>query len=125
MMTARRYIEEDLREVNRWYAMQELPVLEHEDMPAIGYIVPGVCAGFLYQTDSSMCMIDGYIANPEARGEKRKNALDAVTYLLITTAQDLNYKAIMAYTKTAAVSARCERYEFQPKGEYKLFVRRM
>lgn len=125
MMTARKFIQEDLAQVNRWHALHEMPVIGYDDLPEIGFIVPGVCAGFLYQTDSSVCMLDGYISNPESEKNARKDALDAITFLLITTAKDLMFTTIMAFTKNQSVMGRCERYEFTKKGEYNLFVRRI
>ena len=124
-MSARRFIKEDLPQINRWQALLEMPLTTYEDLPAIGYIVPGICAGFLFQTDSSVCMLDGYIANPEVLGSKRKEALNAVTDLLIITAKDLDYKKIIAFTRHESVKARCERYEFSQKEDYTLFVRRI
>lgn len=122
-MSVRRYIKEDLKQVNRWEAMCELSLTPEHGIPDVGFIVPGVCAGFLFQTDSSICMFDGFIANPEIRGEERLKALDAVTDALVITAKDLGFKSVLAFTKNKNIKARCERYGFSGRGGYELFVR--
>lgn len=124
MISARRFIKQDLEQLNRWHALYEMPLLRYEDLPAIGYIVPGVCAGFLYQTDSSLCMLDAFIANPEARGNARREALNSVTELLLTTAKDLCFTTVLAFTQHESIKSRCERYEFTDRGAYNLFSRR-
>jgi hypothetical protein len=122
-MSVRLFTPEDLKALNRWEAMCEKNITPHHGIPKIGFIVPDVCAGFLYQTDSSICLFDGFIANPEARGEKRKAGLDAVTDALIISAKDLGFKSILAFTQNERIERRCERYEFQLIGAFNLYVR--
>jgi hypothetical protein len=123
-MSVRHYIDSDLKEINRWEALHGADLTPIEALPQVGFIYPGVCAGFLLQTDSAVCFLDGFTANPEVEKEKRRLALDSVTEKLLITAKDLGFKSVLAFTSNESIKARCNRYEFSPKGEYNLFVRR-
>lgn len=119
----RRFIESDLREINEWYSAYEMEALSYDDLPEIGYIIPKVCAGFLYKTDSNACLLDGFIASPLAFGNIRKTALNQVTDALLIDAEDLCFDKVLAFTMHDSIRSRCERYEFVRKNDYTLFVK--
>lgn len=122
-MRARFYRPEDLIEINEWYSLRQMTPMRADIIPKVGYIVEGVAAGFLYQTDSSMCLFDGFIANPLAERHEREEGLDKITDALISQAEKLNFYSIVAMTKHEVIRERCRKYHFAPKGEYHVYVR--
>src|SRR4051812_14294737 len=109
-MRARFFQEEDLAQINDWYAIRQMPPMKAAILPKFGLIVDGACAGFLYQTDSAMSMLDGFIANPLASGEERERALDLVTEGLMERAKELGFLTVVAQTKRGAIRERCKKY---------------
>lgn len=114
---------EDRDTINAWYAMRGLPELHEHLFPDVGYIVPGVGAGFIYQTDSSLCFIEGYISNPSSTKAQRKESFDHITNALIRAAKEHGFRSILAYTQNEEIAKRCERFQFQRKGDYTLYAR--
>lgn len=122
-MRLRFFRPEDFDQINEWYALRQMAPMRRDIIPKVGYIVDGVAAGFLYQTDSSMCLLDGFIANPLAEKHERAEALDKITDALISDADRLDFFSIVAMTKNEAIRERCRKYHFSPKGEYHVYVR--
>jgi hypothetical protein len=114
---------EDIKQINSWYGARGIPPIDKHLFPDVGYIEPGVAAGFLYQTDSSLCFIDGYVANPAAPKASRGEAFDAITISIVRTAKDHGFRQILAYTEHPEIKKRCERSLFNLKGRYDLYVR--
>jgi hypothetical protein len=119
----RRVIKEDYPTINKWYLARGMMPLSEHLYPDIGFIVENIGAGFLYQTDSALCFIDGYISSPSSDKEERRVAFDKITTAIVRTAKDHGFRSILAYTKNQGVKGMCDRFNFQFKGEYTLYVK--
>lgn len=118
-----RFNKSHIPEINSWYVARKMASLNDNLFPDIGYLVHGVGAGFIYQTDSALCFIDGYISHPLTNKEERKAAFDEITKALIMVAKEHGFDQILAYTKNPEIKRRCERFQFNLKGTYDLYVR--
>lgn len=87
-------------------------VVTQDALPQSGFIIPGKAAGFLYRTDSSIAWLEGLVAAPGLEREERSQAIDAVVTALLSEAQRLGFKTLMAYTLLDAVVKRSERFGF-------------
>ena len=119
----RRVIEADLPVIDKWYLSRGMLPPEKHLYPEIGFIVDNVGAGFIYQTDSALCFFDGYISSPASTKDERKEAFDKITLALVRTAKDHGFRQILAYTKNPGTKRMCDRFNFELKGEYSLYVR--
>lgn len=72
----------DLPVIQHWCWKRGVPQLEAKFLPEIGLICPGLCAGFLFKTDSKVAMIGNLISNPQAKKESRSLALDLLIEML-------------------------------------------
>lgn len=115
----------DHEKINSWNNARCLPFIAEHMFPDVGYVVDDIAAGFLYQTDSSLCFIDGYISNPASDKAERKEAFDLITDNIIRAAKDHGFLSILAYTQHPEIMKRCVRYHFTPKGVYSLFTREL
>lgn len=79
-----------------WQAWGWQPVPEHA-LPKIGAIIDGRAAAWLYQTDSSIAIIDWFITSKEKTG--REEAKRAIIEGLSGIAKEQEYKAIMTFLR--------------------------
>lgn len=100
--------EQHFAQVLRWFELFGETMIP-EALPQTGYIVPGVAAGFLYRTDSSVCWLESLIANKDVPKEERTRALDVVVVALTRDAKKLGFKTLLGSTQLEAVVKRAQR----------------
>ena len=112
-----------LEEINEWNNSWKLSLVSLSDLPRVGYIVRGAAAGFLYQTDSNVCFLEGFISNKYCEKGLRKEALDLISDELVKAAVNFGFKKIVAKTRLKAIAERCENYAFQDKGIFAVYLK--
>jgi hypothetical protein len=95
-----------------WYAPRLDNPVGPEFLPRVGYVVPGVAMGFLYQTDSAVAHIEGLVANPKVGGEQRSAAIDEVVMAIIAEAKKLGFKTLHGQTELPVIVERAKRLGF-------------
>lgn len=121
-MSARLVIDLDFDELGRWYLARWGSVPHKSLFPPIGFIVEGIAAGFLYLTDSSIAIIDGYISNPETDSKTRSDALNAITEALIGFAKSHGVKRLKCDSQSEAIKKRALSHGFTLVGVYDSFT---
>lgn len=106
----RRYCPSDYDEVCAWYEARGMNPPDRSMLPQVGYIVPGVAAGWLCQTDCDLAFLDGYVTHPEASKERRHDALDAITGALLEDAGNRGFKTVLVLSKDEGIIARAGRH---------------
>lgn len=69
---------DDLWEINGWYEKRGLPKMTPGAIPQIGFIVRGIASVFVYLTDSSICIIEGLVSNPDTDKTVRRETIRAL-----------------------------------------------
>lgn len=82
-------------------------------LPTTGLIIEGVCATFLYETNSNMCFMEGFICNKEADREVREVCLDRIVDALLLLGREKGYKYIKGDTRYQAVVDRGLKHGFK------------
>lgn len=96
--------------IQSWYEARGMdPVLE-AGLPEIGIVTDRICAGFLWQTDSCVCIIGGIISDPKARPKKLEAALRWCIEGLYREGYELGFREVTAYTRLASVEARAKEF---------------
>ena len=93
-MIIRPYTELDYWTLAAWWTDHDWPCLDPEMLPKTGFIVEGVCAGFLYKTDSKIAWLEYIISNPKSDKEERNKGLDLVITELCNEAKKCGFEAI-------------------------------
>lgn len=106
-----------------WYEKRGHPVPHGTFLPPVGYIEPGVAAGFLVACDNYMGIFDFYISNPDAAKELRIKAFEDITKRLIEYADYLNIKVLKADTQVSTIKDLCRKFSFKYVGEYSTFTK--
>lgn len=115
-MIARDFQIEDLDAINEWMEARGLRPVPRSMLPETGRIVPGVAAGFLFQTDSAIAMLDHFVSNPGADYDQRQAALDGIAEDLLGRAKALGFMHIIAMTKIDGIRDRALRLGFHEAG---------
>lgn len=116
----RAFNKSDYEEIATWYAGRDQPIPTPKALPEIGYIEPGVAAGFLFRTDANWCLIESYIAHPNSDSKVRSEALDLITFALIQTAKEMGFRHIVSMTKNEAIIQRAKKHDFKSMGQYEM-----
>lgn len=108
----------DLAELNRWYEKRRLSAVPGTMLPKLGLFAPGVAAGFLYRTDSSVALIDGLVTNPVAPLRVRREAVAAIVDGLRSLAKERGVSHLVAMTERRSTRRVAERAGFAAIGTY-------
>lgn len=87
-LTARRFdFALDYPEICDWWESRGFPFIQKSKLPPCGIVVDGegvkMCAGWLYNTDSSIALLEWVVANPGSPVHYKRDALK----LLVNTAR--------------------------------------
>jgi hypothetical protein len=121
----RPYAASDLSEINGWYAARNFPPVPREKLPENGRIVPGVAAGFLYLTDSSIALLEGYVTNPSAGLRQRSCAIDEITRALLTEAKIRGASEVVAICAARGIERRAQAHGMRTIGIFAMAAKRL
>jgi hypothetical protein len=122
-MNIRAFSHLDLDEMNDWYTQRHEPTVPVEALPSLGFLVPGVAAGFLYQTDSSLAFVEGLVSNPNARLCVRARALALILEGLVEAARGFGFKQVIGMGRASGPVKLTLRQGFRRIGSYEMVVK--
>jgi hypothetical protein len=95
-------------------------------LPEEGFVVDRVCAGFLYQTDARVALLEGFISDRYADTDRRDLALDRLGDELFALARERGHQQVWIYTQQEALAHRAEKHGAKlSKGRYFLAVKQL
>lgn len=117
-MKSRDYTDADHRMVAAWWEMQGWSVIPQDALPKTGVIVEsddktGICAGFLYKTDSNVCLLEFIVANPLSDTMERGQALDLLIEELVERAKQMEFVTVFTMATNARLIDRYQSHKFQ------------
>ena len=107
----------------RWYRGHKKAIPPFSSLPAVGFIVDGVAAAFLYQTDGGIGLLENYIRNPNIDSASANQALDELTQVLLATSKELGLTKVIGLTKNARIVKRAKQNGMAHVGQYEMIVR--
>lgn len=111
-------VEHDLGTINGWMKGHDKRGFVAEELPTIGFIVDGVAAAFLYQTDSSVGILENFVSNPEASPQQVASALDKIVKELKFAASKEGIDRLLVFSKVRSIGKRIGRLGFELKGNW-------
>lgn len=108
----------DYEEIKSWYLKRNLEVIRLDCLPETGFIVPNICAGFLYKTNGKMGLIENFISNPDIEGKYRNEALNLISEALLKEAKDSGILYIISTTNKDSILDRSLSFGFKDIGIY-------
>jgi len=107
----------DYKEVSRWWIAGKFVPITEGCLPENGLIVPDLCAGWLYKTDSCIGILEWLVGNPDALWDERGYAQDLVISSLKQLAKDFGMEALFTYCKHERLMKRYEDHGFKKTDE--------
>lgn len=104
-MKVRRYEAKDFEQVREWGRGWGSEYRE-DQFPGTGFIVDGVAAYFLYQTDSSVCWLENLITVRGVDASVKDRALNLLIEAILDEAKALGYTIAYATTDINTVAKR-------------------
>lgn len=109
----------------QWFITRAMVAPPAQCLPAVGFIVDDVAAGFLIQTDCKVAIIEHVTTNPKADGEDREKALNEIFNELQFVARKKGFKFLFGNTRFEEIAKRGERYGFKEIGKYDHFMKEL
>lgn len=124
-MRVRMYEPEDYATIKAWAADGWDTEYNQDFFPTIGFVVDGIAAIFLYQTDSKVCFLENMISNPEACPIQKDVALDLLLKEAFSLAKDLGYRVAYATTNNPKVITRAIKHGVEIEIKHTLLTKNL
>lgn len=125
MVKIRKFKPEDYGQLASWAADRDVSLPPLDALSTIGLIVDDVAAGFLYFTNSSIALLEGFIANPKTDKNDRDSAVNWITLNLIELAKSNGVKILKCDTKIETVINRAYNFGFEDKGTARVLIKEL
>lgn len=105
--------DEDYAMLRTWYVYRGKDAIPIDSLPKVGFIINGVAAGFLMQTDTKSCILEPFISNPNKSVEERDNALTGLLDRLVKEAKLLGYTHVFGFSTSPTMIKRAHNQGFK------------
>jgi len=103
-------------EVSNWWKAESWPVVPLDCLSKTGIVVLSdgtpAAAGWVYKTDSSFCLLEFIVANPEVRREKRSLALTTLLDVSKKVATEFGFRSMFTSVHNESLGKRLEQGGF-------------
>lgn len=106
-MTVRPYEPKDFETIKEWGKEWDADYNE-DQFPQVGFIVDGVAAYFLYQTDSSVCFLENMVSKRYVNQGLKNEALELISAAILKKAKEEGFKVAYACTNIYSVAKRAQ-----------------
>jgi len=117
------YIKKDeYEDIKHWFEAWGWPPIPEQFLPENGIVVMdgdvGICAAWLYQTDTPICWLEHFISNKDATKKQRKEGLEGLLNYMTNLAKELGADLVMTSMKGELMGSKLigEGYQASDKG---------
>lgn len=125
MAKIRKFNPEDYGQVMGWAADMEVGCPSLDALSDIGFIVDDTAVGFLYLTNSSVGLLEGFMANPKSDKNDRDSAINWITLNLLDVAKVKGVKLLKCETKLETVISRAFNFGFKEIGQFRVLLKEL
>jgi hypothetical protein len=112
----------DYETLKDWWGFWRFPAPSRPSLPQyqqgyfngliVSYNGKDIAAGFLYETNSSMCWIEYIVTNPKTSSEEREEAILRVLEELSSSARELGYSIVFSSLKNESLIGKYKKSGF-------------
>ncbi len=84
--------------LKKWYQDHGQQMMDKDLYPKIGLVINDIVAGFLYQTDSKLGIVENYISDKNSTKEQREEAIIELTGELFKIAKEMGCSTLISFT---------------------------
>ncbi len=77
-MKVREFKSRDLTSINKWLKARAKNGITCQQLPRVGFVVPGVAIGFIREVEGGMGIFESLVSNPFASSALRHAAMSAI-----------------------------------------------
>lgn len=103
--------------IQEWWKAQAWPVIPVSSLSTVGFVVEseGKCllAGWVYETNSDIALLEFMVANPEVKGDERNKAFDMLFKVSEEYCHFKKYKHIFSSVNNPSLIKRMEEKNFK------------
>lgn len=111
------YNNQNYEEICSWWKKQQWPVIPQESLSTSGFLVVNdnvnVLAGWVYETNSNIALLEFVVANPEIKGPQRDEAFELLFKTVDSYCKLRNFKFIFTMVRNESLMKRLENNSFQ------------
>lgn len=105
--------EQSYKVLVEWWKGHSWPIIPFNSLPKTGIIVDNTVAGFLYSTDSNVCMLEWVISNPKSEKLHRKECLDILFNELLSIAKNKGFEFCFTFVQNKGLIQSLEKNNFK------------
>lgn len=109
--------QKDYQDVCVWWKKHKWNPMPLDFLPTLGRIVEDeenkYSAGWLYSTDSKICLLEFVISNPDSNRKKRSESVDILIKDLIQKASELGFGAVVSSIRHPVLLHRYKKQGFE------------
>ena len=124
MPRVRKYVKNDYRMICQWLKDRGMDKPLPASLSSVGYVCDERVVGFIYLTDSNVCLIEGIIANPHTVPSLRRDSIKHLSQFLIDKALSMGYKNIISTTYHPTIAKLAESLGFVCNPHLKVYALR-
>lgn len=102
-MQVRHVTESDFSLIDHWHISRGFPSIKKPLYPNVGFIVDGLAAAWIMQTDCKVALVENIATNPDADKEERKIALEMILQELVSFAKMNGYLYLVGFSKLEVI----------------------
>jgi len=121
-MQARPCVKSDIVSINKWLARRNHPLVSQRELPQIGFIIPGVAAGFIRKVEGRIGIFESVVSNALVSAPVRHKAM-GLLFDIISDMKDFEY--IMGFTKEGDMLLRAKKHGYIQADKHVIVVKRL
>lgn len=103
----------DYKDFCDWWGARGAPKPAIDALPPLGFIVPDLCACFVYETPSTVAILEWVVGNPNSDKDLRNQALDEMLAHVFEALKSRGYKHIFTTTPHGKIIERYQSHGFK------------
>lgn len=110
-------------QLSEWWGHFKWPAPPIESLPSTCFVVPNICAVFLYETGTNVGIMEWMISSPEATPEQKGEGIAKLVEKVAEHAGEVGVKNILTFTPHRKLISRLEGHGFKVLEEHTVILR--